>query len=65
MVGHFCVSVVKDGKFPSFCKNNDANCVFNYAKFSFNAYVDVSNFAKRKSAPESILKFIKKQTPEA
>ena len=23
MVGRFCVSVVKDGKFPSFCKNFD------------------------------------------
>jgi hypothetical protein len=29
------------------------------------AYVDVSNFAKRKSALKNILKFIKKQTPEA
>jgi hypothetical protein len=29
------------------------------------AYLDVSNFAKRKSALANILKFIKKQTPEA
>jgi hypothetical protein len=64
MVGHFCVSVVKDGKFPLFAKIM-TQIVYLITQIFVYAYVDVSNFAKRKSAPESILKFIKKQTPKA
>jgi hypothetical protein len=39
--------------------------VYSITQIFVCASIDVSNFAKRKSALINILKFIKKQTPEA
>jgi hypothetical protein len=50
--------------FRLFAKNLTQIVYLNPQIFVYT-YMDVSNFAKRKSALTNILKIIKKQTPEA